>query len=391
MNKDLAYAATYKKELFQNVIPFWEQYSLDEKFGGYFTCLDQGGKVYDTDKFMWPQGRQIWTFSMLYNRYEKKESWLEVARNGIDFLKKYGRDEQGNFYFSLTREGKPLTHAFNIFSDCFAALGFYEYAKAAGEEEAYEIALRTYRHFLNRLDQPKGKFEKTTGVRPLKSFGLPMMTAYLTFEMESMLEEEEAVKIYENCIHQILDKHYNQETGLIHEHIAENGGFLDTYEGRLLNPGHGIEAMWFLMDIAIRLDRPELITQCTDICLDILDYSWDKNFGGIFYFMDYKGAPPQQLEWDQKLWWVHLEALIALSRAYLHTGRNDVKTWYEKVHAYTWDKFPDPENGEWLGYLNRRGEPLLTLKGSKWKGCFHLPRALFECWKNFQAIENAKF
>ena len=387
MKTDLksTYATLYKKMLFEDVIPFWENHSVDHEFGGYFTCLDQKGNVFDTDKFMWLQGRQIWTFSMLYNRFEKKERWLQLAEKGIQFLKKQGRDEQGNFYFSLTREGKPLTHAFNIYSDCFAALGFYEYAKAAEEEESLEIALATYSKFLDRVQNPKGKFEKTTGIRPLESFGLPMMTAYLTFEMEDLLKKEEAETIFENCIHQILTKHYNQKTGLIHEYIDTTGNFLDTFEGRLLNPGHGIEAMWFLMDIALRMDRPELVTRATDICLDILNYSWDKEYGGIFYFMDCKGAPPQQLEWDQKLWWVHLEALIALSKAYLLTGRTDVKNWYQKVHQYTWEKFPDKKNGEWFGYLNRQGNPLLMLKGGKWKGCFHLPRALFECWKNFHS------
>ena len=28
--------------------------------------------------------------------------------------------------------------------------------------------------------------------------------------------------------------------------------------------------------------------------------------------MDIEGKPPQQLEWDQKLWWVHFEALVTI-------------------------------------------------------------------------------
>ena len=385
-----SHANLYKKSLLEDVIPFWENYSIDREHGGYFTCLDRTGKVYDTDKFMWPQGRQIWTFSMLYNQIEQREAWLKVAEAGIQFLKEHGRDETGSFYFSLTREGKPLTHAFNIYSDCFAALGFYEYAKAANDDEALEIARTTYQRFLSRLDNPKGKFEKTTGNRPLSTFGLPMMTAFLTYEMEEVVGKEQAATLYENCIDGILNRHRHPETGLIHEYIGKDGIFLDTYEGRLLNPGHGIEAMWFLMDIAIKLGRKDLIHTTTDIVLDILEYAWDKEFGGIFYFMDAKGAPPQQLEWNQKLWWVHLEALIALSKAFLLTGRQDVWDWYKKVHQYSWKHFPDPENGEWFGYLNRQGEPFLTLKGSKWKCCFHLPRALYECWQNFEKIASLK-
>jgi N-acylglucosamine 2-epimerase len=144
--------------------------------------------------------------------------------------------------------------------------------------------------------------------------------------------------------------------------------------------------MWFLMDIAEKLERPALIEKAARICLEILEYSWDKEYGGIFYFMDAKNAPLQQLEWDQKLWWVHQETLIALSKAYLHTARKDVWAWFERVHQYAWQHFPDPENGEWFAYLNRAGKPHLTLKGGKWKGCFHTPRALYECWQNFEKL-----
>ena len=121
--------------------------------------------------------------------------------------------------------------------------------------------------------------------------------------------------------------------------------------------------------------------------IKILEHSWDDQFGGILYFMDANGKPPQQLEWDQKLWWVHLESLIALSKAYELTQRKEVLAWYQKVHDYAWSHFSDPENGEWFGYLNRQGEVLLDLKGGKWKGCFHVPRAMYQCWKSFENIE----
>ena len=114
----------YKAELFDSVIPFWEKYSLDTECGGYFTCLDRDGTVYDTDKFIWLRAREVWMFSHLYNRIEKRESWLELARLGAEFLKKHGRDRDGNFYFSLARDGTPLTAPYNIYSDCFSVIAF---------------------------------------------------------------------------------------------------------------------------------------------------------------------------------------------------------------------------------------------------------------------------
>ena len=121
------YAQFYFDQLTNNIIPFWLRHSKDAEHGGYFTCLDREGKVYDTDKFIWLQARQVWCFSMLFNQVEKKQEWLDFAIHGADFLKKYGRDAEGNWYFSLTREGKPLVQPYNIFSDCFATMAFGQF------------------------------------------------------------------------------------------------------------------------------------------------------------------------------------------------------------------------------------------------------------------------
>ena len=124
----------YRNELLQNVVPFWETHSPDHEFGGFFTCLDREGKVFDTDKFIWLQGRQVWMFSTLYNRVKQRDQWLQMAEQGAGFLKKYGHDGNYNWYFSLTREGKPLVEPYNIFSDCFATMAFGQLFKATGND-----------------------------------------------------------------------------------------------------------------------------------------------------------------------------------------------------------------------------------------------------------------
>ena len=67
-------ANLYQSTLLDNVLPFWEQHSIDREFGGYFTCLDRTGEVFDRDKFIWLQNRQVWMFSVLCNRLEKREN-----------------------------------------------------------------------------------------------------------------------------------------------------------------------------------------------------------------------------------------------------------------------------------------------------------------------------
>lgn len=385
-------AAQYKTELFDNVIPFWLSHSQDKKYGGYLTCLDRQGNVYDTDKFIWLQGRQVWMFSMLYNKVEKRQEWLDCAIQGAEFLKKHGHDGNYNWYFSLTREGKPLVEPYNIFSYTFAAMAFGQLSLATGNQEYADIARRTFDTILSRRDNPKGRWNKAhPGTRPLKGFSLPMILSNLTLEIEHLIDQEIVEQIMEECIHEVMDVFRRPELGgIVVENVDQDGSLSDSFEGRLVNPGHGIEAMWFVMDLGERLHRPELIEKAVETTLKMVEYGWDKQHGGIFYFMDRKGFPLQELEWDQKLWWVHIETLVALLKGYQLTGSQPCLEWFEKVHTYTWDHFKDPDYPEWWGYLNRRGEVLLDLKGGKWKGCFHVPRGLYQCWKVLAYIQETK-
>jgi N-acylglucosamine 2-epimerase len=382
-----ALATLYKETLLNNVLPFWAEHSIDTTDGGYFTCLDRAGTVYDTDKFIWLQNRQVWTFSMLYNQLEPRSEWLKIAAHGANFLAEHGRDPQGNWYFSVTRSGEPLIQPYNIFSDCFAAMAFSQYALADGESWAKDIALQAYQNVLRRKDDPKGKYNKTyPGTRSLKSLAVPMILANLSLEMAWLLPTEELDRVLDLTIHEVMTDFLDPNSGLMYEHVGPDGSHVDCFEGRLINPGHGIEAMWFMMDIAQRRQDKATIDKAVDVVLNILNFAWDEKYGGLYYFMDADGHPPQQLEWDQKLWWVHVETLVALAMGYRLTGREECWTWYQKVHDYTWSHFADSEHGEWFGYLNRQGEVLLDLKGGKWKGCFHVPRALYLCWQQFEAM-----
>jgi N-acylglucosamine 2-epimerase len=382
-------AKLYKDTLLNNVVPFWEQNSIDWEQGGYYTCLDRSGKVYDTDKFIWLQNRQVWTFSMLYNRVEQRSEWLKIAGHGASFLAEYGRDPQGNWYFSLDRSGQPLVQPYNIFSDCFAAMAFSQFALADGESWAKDVALQAYQNVLRRKDDPKGRYNKTyPGTRSLKSLAVPMILANLTLEMAWLLPSEELDRVLDLTVQEVMTDFLDKERGLMYENVAPDGSHVDCFEGRSINPGHGIEAMWFIMDIANRRQDTATINQAVDVVLNILNYAWDEKYGGIYYFMDADGHPPQQLEWNQKLWWVHVETLVALAMGYRLTGREECWTWYQKVHEYTWTHFADSEHGEWFGYLDRQGEVLLNLKGGKWKGCFHVPRALLMCWREFEELGN---
>jgi N-acylglucosamine 2-epimerase len=381
-------AHQYKDELLNNILPFWINNSQDEQFGGYFSCLDREGKVYDTDKFIWLQGREVWLFSMLYNNLEPRKEWLDIAVKGAEFLRKYGHDGNYNWYFSVNREGRPLVQPYTIFSYTFAAMAFAELSIAAKNSDYAQIAKKTFDRIIEKQDNSKGIWNKAyPGTRDLKGFSFPRILCNLSLEIEHLIDKSLLDSTIDKCLNEVMNVFYQEDSGLIMENVTLDGKFSDSFEGRLINPGHSLESMWFIMDLGVKLGREDIIEKAVKIALRTIDFGWDKKYGGIFYFMDLHGHPTQQLEWDQKLWWVHIETLITMIKGYQLTGSTQCLEWFEKVHDYTWSHFKDRENPEWFGYLNRRGEVLLDLKGGKWKGCFHVPRGLYQI---NQVLENCK-
>ena len=115
--------------------------------------------------------------------------------------------------------------------------------------------------------------------------------------------------------------HMHPELQTVLETVGPDGEFLDHFDGRTLNPGHAIEAAWFIMHEAHeRGNDPELL----QTGLTILDWmwarGWDQEYGGITYFVDVKGLPVQEYWHDMKFWWPQNETIIATLMAYHLTG-----------------------------------------------------------------------
>ena len=179
----------------------------------------------------------------------------------------------------------PLVQPYNIFSDCFAAMAFSELYKATGDEEHKQIALSTFQNIQQRQNNPKGNYNKAyPGTRPLKSFSLPMILCNLSLIMEEILGTEQVNKTIQPLIKEVMEVFYDKSLGLILESVTPDGQFSDSFEGRLVNPGHANESMWFMMDLAVRNNDRALIDRVVKILLHTTEFGWDKKYGGIFYF-----------------------------------------------------------------------------------------------------------
>jgi N-acylglucosamine 2-epimerase len=372
----------YRRYLLEDVVPFWLRYSLDQKYGGYFNFLDRDGSVYGTDKAMWLQCRAVWLFSKLYNKLEQREEWLDAAKLGFDFIMKHGFDTDGRMFFSVTRDGRPLRKRRYLFTESFGVMACAEYAKAAHDGESLQRAKDTYQLIIDLYRTPGSLPPKIfSQTRIMKSLAMPMILICITQELREMDSNSLYNEVIDDALSQILNHHLKRDKKVLLETVGPNGEWLDLPEGRCIDPGHEIEVAWFVMHEGLYRKDKSLV----DAALEILDWSlewgWDKKYGGILYFVDVEGKPPINLEWDMKLWWPHTEALYALLLAHHLTGEEKYLTWYEKVHDWSFNHFSDAEYGEWFGYLHRDGSLSIPIKGSMWKGAFHLPRALLLCLK----------
>ncbi|XP_072305460.1 N-acylglucosamine 2-epimerase isoform X2 [Eucyclogobius newberryi] len=175
------------------------------------------------------------------------------------------------------------------------------------------------------------------------------------------------------------------------ENVSVDGTELQGCVGRLQNPGHTLEAGWFLLQYSSLWGLQDLQNTAISCFMEgPFQSGWDQEHGGLFYFLDVDGHCPTQLEWNMKLWWPHCEALVAFLMAYTQTQRPEVLERFTQVYDYTFKHFPDALSGEWFGYLSREGKVALDFKGGPFKGFFHVPRCLLMCEAMLDQILDSK-
>lgn len=367
----------YKNDLIENILPFWLENGLDKINGGFYTCVDRQGKLMDSTKSVWFQGRAAFVFSMAYNEIEPRKEWLDAARSAVEFIEKYCIDTDGRMYFEVTAEGKPLRKRRYLFSESFAAVAMAEFSKASGEAAYAQKALEIFKLILHYKNTPGLLQPKYEAHVQTKGHSLTMILINTASRIRTVIQDEILTKQIDESIDSIRHDFLKPEFNALLETVGPNGEFIDTNIGRTINPGHAIETAWFILEEArFRNWDAELI----ELGCKILDWSWewgwDQEFGGILNFVDCKQLPPQDYAHDMKFWWPQTEAIIATLYAYLASGNKKYLEMHSLIHEYAYEKFPDKIHGEWYGYLHKDGSISQTAKGNLFKGPFHIPRMM---------------
>lgn len=382
-----SWAESYKKDLTENIMPFWMKYGLDRENGGVYTCVDRDGSLMDTTKSVWFQGRFAFICSFAYNNVEKNQEWLDAAKSTLEFIEKHCFDEQGHMYFSVTAEGKPLRKRRYVFSETFAAIAMSEYALATGDQHWAKRAIQVFEDTQRFLATPgflPAKFEADV---KLQGHSIVMILINVGSCIRKVVDDPKLTQQIDESIEKLRKYFIHPEFKCLLETVGENGEFIDTNMTRTINPGHCIETSWFIMEEAkLRgWDKPML-----DMALQVFDWSWDwgwdKLYGGIINFRDCKNLPPQDYSQDMKFWWPQCETIIASLYAYLGTCDEKYLYRHERISEWTYAHFPDAEYGEWYGYLHRDGTVAQPAKGNLYKGPFHIPRMMIKGYMLCQEI-----
>jgi len=371
----------YHDQLFLDCLPFWFPRAVDETHGGFLHCFDHDGTLVDDDKSVWAQGRMSWMLLTLYLESGRRPEWLAWAESGLRFIERKCIDPaDGRMFFHVARDGTPIRKRRYAYSESFAAIAFAAHAAATTSGESADKA----RHWLARfmdwnftLGRMPAKF---TGARPLEAIGPRMIALATAQELRSHLGEDAYLtNIIDRCLDDILRLFVKPELEVVMETVAPDGSISDHFDGRTLNPGHAMEAAWFLLREAAHRDDAALRRTACDMIEWMWKRGWDAEFGGLYYFRDLHGKPLQEYWQEMKFWWPHDEALIATLMAYRMGGGGKFLAMHQQVRDWSFSHFADPVHGEWFGYLRRDGTPSVTLKGNLWKSFFHHPRALWMC------------
>lgn len=380
----------YRRDLLDDILPFWLKHGLDKENGGVYTCVDREGNLMDSTKSVWFQGRCAFIYAFAYNKVEKRPEYLEMSKSCIDFIEKHCFDSDGRMYFEVMADGTPLRKRRYVFSECFAAIAMSEYALATSDRSYAEKALSLFKDIERFISTPGILEPKYLPTQKAIGHSVTMILINTAARIREVIADPVLNEQIDRSVDAIRRYFIHPEYKALLEMVTPEGELIDTINGRTINPGHCIETAWFLLEEAKYRGWDEGSgKEIKEMALQILDWSWDwgwdQEFGGIINFRDCKGFPAQDYSQDMKFWWPQTEAVIATLYAYEATGDTKYLEMHRLANDWMYEFLPDPVYGEWFGYLHRDGSVAQPAKGNLFKGPFHIPRMLI---KNQLIIDN---
>ena len=331
------------------------------------TALDYDGTRLNDNKYHWYQGRGIFIYSFLYNHLGRDPRYLEIARKTKDFWLRHAQQEDGFYAVNLSRSGEVIER-FNedVYGMFFMAEGLQEYAAAAGNEEARDLAIALIKKMFAHINGPdfKDKYAPHPGARIQGNW---MVTLQTVTPILRRGPDRELESIADFCVDAILHKHHNPEIGLTNEYRNHDFSPIPSEQNKSLL-GHCCQCLWMVMDEALRRDDQAMFDLAVQQVRRHLDIGWDHVYGGLPEWINVGASgyewPPMQLPGDRpelritgekfyyKSMWANQEVLISTLKIYEHTGAEWAARYFNLAQKVQDEKFS----------LRRFGLPTYSLR-----------------------------
>lgn len=385
---------TMKREMQEvltaNILPYWMNRMTDRENGGFY------GRITGTDRLM-PEAekgailnaRILWTFSAAYRLIGKQEYLETATRAKRTLIDCFYDKEFGGIYWSSDYKGRPLDTKKQFYALGFAIYGLSEYARATGDGEALEYAIRLFDTIEQHSFDPVADgyceaktreweemadmrlSEKDENERKTMNTHLHILEPYAN--LYRIWKDARLEKQLRNLIRLFTDKILNPRTG--HLELFFSDDWVSRY--RIVSYGHDIEASWLLHEAALVTGDNEVLQRVEPLVKSIAAASTEGvNADGS---MSYEFFPDRNLNDGDRHWWVQAENVVGNVNLYQHFGdeaalRRAFRCWeYIKQHLI------DYKNGEW--YWSIRADGSVNTDDDKagfWKCPYHNGRMCME-------------
>lgn len=375
-----------EQDLKYNILPFWEQYSVDESGGFYGALTYDGSPIVDSDKGCVLNARILWTFSVAYQAFPDSQYLALANRAQQYFIDNFIDKEQGGTYWTLNRDGTPKDKNKQTYGIAFAIYGLSEHYRATQNQKSLEEAIALYRCLENRsFDSVNGGYIEsfTRDWKKPNKYGydgngvanktmnthIHVLEAYTN--LYQVWKDEGLRKQLTDLMNVLIENIYNPKTHHLMLYFNDQWESLEDIDSY----GHDIETSWLFMETATTLGDAELINKTNEIAIQIVNTTMEQGMnpdGSLIY--ERKGNRFQR----DLSWWCQTEAVNGLLDAWRIT--EDVKYLDAANNTWNWIKtnMVDYKYGEWYSTVSASGEPdLKGLKASLWRCPYHNSRMGF--------------
>ena len=413
-----------RQELENDILPFWMEKMTDSGRGGFYGRIDGGDTLHaDAPKGAILNARILWTFSAAY-RILRRPEYLDTATRAKRYLiDRFYDNDFGGVYWSLDADGNPLDTKKQIYAQGFAIYGLGEYARATGDDEALDYAVRLF----NLIEEHSFDRGRNGYVEAF------MRDWSVIGDMRLSDKDENASKTMNTHLHILepyanlyrvwkdarLERQLRNMIGLFTGKIMNREtSHLDLFfdddwhtRGDIVSYGHDIEASWLIHEAALVLGDKALLKEIEPVIVNIARAA-DEGLnpdGSLIYEQTSgqadgqtsrqgtdgvqagkQGEAPCQLvtctsSTDKELhWWVQAENVVGHVNLYQHFGDEAALDTAVKCWQFIKNSLIDREHGEWHwslmpdGTVNRRDD-----KAGFWKCPYHNGRMCMEIIERF--------